>query len=119
MAEWNDPVSDNGRMWFERKMEEHTRVRNVRAEGPQTYVIERKNMSSVRVWLCDVYTLGVADYEAIRAADPKIDAIVVLSIWNHYTPQVKAEGKGAGVGIFNPGELMSALHRDGDELVGD
>jgi hypothetical protein len=83
MGDWNQPVGENGRRWFERKMEEHTRVRNVRAEGPMTYVIERASMSDVRVWLCDVYTLGIADFEEIRAADPLINAIVVLSIWNH------------------------------------
>jgi hypothetical protein len=64
--EWNEPVSANGRQWFERKMDEHTKVLAFRGDGPMVYVIKRKSMSDVRVWLCDVYTLGVADFEKIR-----------------------------------------------------
>lgn len=62
--------------------------------------------------------LGLADYYAIREQDPSLDAIVVLSVWNHYSPQADRAGKADGVGIFKPGELMSALHKEGDEFLG-
>lgn len=117
MADWDDPPSEPGREWFERMLDRHTSVQGFQLEGDQVYVVQRYGLPNVRVWLCDVYTLGVAAYESIRNADPAVDAIVVLSVWNHYTPDARHLGASEGVGVFKPGELMSALHRQGDDFV--
>jgi hypothetical protein len=117
MAEWNDPPSTKGREWFEQMLQQHARVEAFKPAGDQVYVIARDQLPDVRLWLCDVYTLGIADYEAIRSADSAVDGIVVLSQWNHYTPEAKERGASEAVGVFKPGELMSALHRQGDDFV--
>lgn len=111
--EWSDPPGASGRAWFEQKIKGHTRVRGLQAINELVYVVERVNMPDVRVWLCEAYTFGVADYYAVRQADPEVNAVVVLSVWNHYTPEAVAEAKGDGVLIGTTGELMSALHREG------
>jgi hypothetical protein len=117
MGEWDERPGAAGREWFEQTLARHTRVEKFRSVGDQVYVVQRRGLPDVRVWLCDVYTLGVADYEAIRNADPAVDAIVVLSAWNHYTAEAQRLGASEGVGLFKPAELMSALHRQGDEFV--
>jgi hypothetical protein len=83
----------------------------------QVYVLERVGLPPVRVWICDVYTLGIADYMAIRAEDPDVDAILTISMWNSYTDRAKQQGLAEGVGVFNTQELMGALHKEGDDLV--
>lgn len=118
MNDWESkPPSASSREWFEQRLDQHTRVRGFQAEGDHVYVIQRRGLPDIRVWLCEIYMLGVADYEAIRNADPAVDAIVVLSAWNHYTPEAQSLGASEGVGVFKPGELLSALHRQGDDFV--
>jgi hypothetical protein len=114
---WNDPPSTSSLEFFVRAVGEHTRVVGVDAEGSQVFRVRRRELPDVRVWVCDVYTLGVADYAAIRAADGDLDAIVTLSGYNQYTPQAKDQGKEDGIGVFKFGELMSALHRQGEGFV--
>lgn len=117
--DWNDPATETSRQFFEQAMRAHTRVRDVSAVDDHVYLLRRHGqLSDVRVWVCDVYTLGIADYMAIRDAAPDTNAIVVLSQWNHYTPQARQQGKEDGVGIFKFGEFMSALHREGHEFLG-
>src|SRR4051794_3017222 len=106
--------SEDSFAYFERAIGGHSRVRALRRDGDQVYIVERKSGPDVRVWLCDIYTLGVADYYEIREADPDIDAIVVVSLWNSYTEDAADQARDDGIGIFKPGEFMSALHRSGD-----
>ncbi len=66
-----------------------------------------------------MYTLGMADYFAIRDADPDLDAIVVLNKWNHYTEDAERQGRIDRIGVFKSDEFRSALHRQGDDFLGD
>ncbi len=115
--EWQHPVGDAGRAWFEQQIRGHTRVRSLEALDANRYVIGRHNLPDVRLWLCGVYT---SDSPITTPSESRThrDAIVVLSVWNHYSPQADRAGKADGVGIFKPGELMSALHKEGDEFLG-
>lgn len=116
--QWDDPPSRSSLEFFVQRMSEHTQVTSIEKLNSQVYILNRDSKEDVRAWVCDVYTLGVADYAAIRAADPTVNCVVTLSGYNEYTDQVKREGRADGVGIFKIGELMSALHKEGDEFVG-
>lgn len=115
--EWNDPPSKTSLDFFTEAIGRHTKVKTVAAVDDQAFVLERVDLSDVRVWVCDVYTLGVADYMAIRMSDPNIDCVVTMSGYNQYTPQAKAQGLSDNVGVFKFGDLMGALHREGEDFV--
>lgn len=115
--EWNDCPAMSSIQFFVSRMEGHTKVLAVEEVTAQVFLLKRHGLSDVRVWVCDVYTLGVADYFAIRQADPDIDCIVTLSGYNQYTTQASEQGIADGVGVFKFGELMGALHKEGEDFV--
>jgi hypothetical protein len=110
--------ADSSFEFFETAIRGHSRVKRLARVADQAYVVERQSLPEVRVWLCDIYTLGVADYYAIRDADPEVNAIVVVSIWNSYTADAVQQARNDDVGIFTPKEFMSALHRSGSAFFG-
>jgi hypothetical protein len=114
---WDDPVSRSTAAFFVQTLTAHTRVKTVEADNGNVYVIERHNLPGVRVWVCDVYTLGIADYLAIREQSPDVGCIVTMSGYNAYTPQAKAQGLGDEVGVFKFKELMGALHSNREDFV--
>jgi hypothetical protein len=115
--DWDDPPSRTSLEFFVQAIGGHVKVKELTAVDDQVFVLERVGLPDVRVWVCDVYTLGVADYMAIRERDPSIDCVVTMSGYNQYTPQTKAQGLAEGVGVFKFAELMGALHRDGEDFV--
>ena len=90
-------------------------VNAVVGSRPQRYLLKRRGMDSVRVFLTNVYTLGIADYLAISQAHQDIDAIVTLSGYNTYTPEAKAQALQNGTGLFKFKELMGALHKEDED----
>ncbi len=115
--DWDDAPAKKSIDFFIRAVREHNRVTSVRQESPNLYIVERDGLSTVRVWLCDVYTLGVADYMHIRHEDPDVNCIVTISGFNSWTWDAKEAGYDDGVAVFKFGEFLGALHREGDDFV--
>jgi hypothetical protein len=110
--DWQTPPDTKSRTFFKEVLGEHARVGEVVEESPHIYTLKRRGMSSVRVFLTNVYTLGIADYLAISHAHQDIDAIVTLSGYNTYTPEAKESAVRDGLGLFKFKELMGALHKE-------
>jgi hypothetical protein len=114
-VDWQTPPDANSREFFKSTLGQHARVREVVEEAPQRYLLKRRGMDSVRLFLTNVYTLGIADYLAISQAHQDIDAIVTLSGYNTYTPEAKAQALQNGTGLFKFKELMGALHKEDED----
>jgi hypothetical protein len=117
MPEWDKPVKPESIAFFERAIQNHSKVRDLRPVRSQSYDIVRHGLDNVRVWVCDVYEVTYADVAAILAEDPKVGAIVTMSIWNHVTAEAHREGVRRGVGVFEFKELMGALTYGGERFV--
>src|SRR5215211_7317738 len=114
---WNDALARDTIEFFLEAIRGHARVQSVSQESRNVFVIERRDMPTVRAWVCDEYTLGIADYMNVRREDPEVDCIVTMSGYNRYTREAKDQGLEDDVGVFKFGELLGALNREGHEFV--
>jgi hypothetical protein len=91
---------------------------SVAKESQNVFAVKRGGaLSDVRVWVCDVYTLGLADYFKITQKDPELNAIVTMSGYNSWTREAKEQGYDDEVAVFKFGEFMGALNCDGGEFL--
>ena len=103
--------SSNSVQFFKQAICKHTAVESVGERSGNAFVIDRKEHSSVLVYLTDIYTVGIAD--VIEAMDqiPGLNCIVTISNWNGYTQAAKEHGVENQIGVFVFAELMGALNR--------
>lgn len=117
-AEWNDRLASSTIEFFLGTIGGHDKVASIEQESQNVFVITRLGgLSDIRVWVCDVYTLGIADYLKIARSDPNLDAIVTMSGYNSWTREAKEKGFEEGVGVFKFGEFMGALNYENDAFV--
>lgn len=114
MPDWDEEPEESRIQFFESAVEGHSKVAGVEREAPQVYRIRRHGMKDVRVYLQDVYVLGIVDYDLIRAAHPDIRCIVTAANWNRFAPETDGAAAGDDVALFYPGGLLGALNKDGD-----
>ena len=98
--------------FFENAIQDHDNVFSCKKLQDQVYIITRRNGDSLKVYITDLYTVGLADYYAIKGLIPNLDAIVTLSNWNGYTYQAKIEAKKHNIGIFVMREFYGALNNE-------
>ena len=98
--------------FFEDRMRSHGGVMSLERRGEGLYELVRRNGEAIRVFICDCYAFGVAEYmEAIEHLGP-LNAIIINSAWCGYSPDVKRHCREQRVGIFKIADFMAALNRD-------
>ena len=65
----------------------------------------------IRVFICDCYSFGVAEYMEVLNQIGHVDAIIINSNWCGYSLDVKHYCMEYKVGVFNIGDFMAALNR--------
>jgi hypothetical protein len=98
--------------YFEGQMERHGRVASLVPQGNGVYELTRTRGDTLRVFICECYAFGVAEYIETVGQLGKIDAVIINSAWCGYSPDAKRHCRDEGVGLFKIAELMGALHRD-------
>lgn len=87
------------------------RVRN------QLLLVNRVKQAPLRVFMTNIYIVGLADvYEILAEAHP-LDAIVTMSAWNGYTAEAKAHCREQNIGLFKFKEFLGAVHYEGDNYL--
>jgi hypothetical protein len=97
--------------FFEDRMKNHKKVDNISSIGNGLYEILWRS-KNIRVFVCDCYSYGVAEYLETKQIIGHVDAIVVCSAWNSYTYDAKWYCREQGVGVFKVASFMSALHQN-------
>lgn len=69
------------------------------------------------VYIADVYTLTAADVHEIVRLYPDVNAIVVISNWDHYSDSAKDEARDYNIGVFRMFEFLEALEFDGERFL--
>ena len=103
--------------YFERALENHTRVANVDRVTHQVYLIQRHTQSDVKLFLTDSYVLGLAEYYDIRGEIPDVDAIVTIGAYNSVSGDAWHQGQRDGVGVFQFKEFYGALNYEGRDFL--
>lgn len=98
--------------FFEGLLSKHEKVSILTALGDGVYGLARPRGDTLRVFICECYAFGVAEYlEAIEKLG-HLDAVIINSEWCGYSPDAKLHCRENSVGLFKIGEFMAALHRD-------
>src|SRR3546814_8456968 len=66
---------------------------------------------SLRLFICECYAFGVADYIETTGKLGHLDLVIINSAWCGYSPDAKRYCRDESVGLFEIGELMGALPR--------
>jgi hypothetical protein len=98
--------------FFEAQMQTHAKVADLTAQGGGLYDLTRTQGDTLRVFICECYAFGVAEYMETVEKIGRADVVIINSAWCGYTPDAKFHCRNSKIGLFKIGELMGALHRD-------
>ena len=92
-------------------------VFSVSRESEQVIYIERTKHPPLRVYMTNIYIVGLADVYDIVAQVDELDGIVTMSAWNGYTGEAKAACKKQGIGLFKFNEILGAVYYHGNQYL--
>lgn len=98
--------------FFEAQMRKHDNITSLNAKGEGTYDLIRKRDDHLRVFICECYAFGVAEYLEIFDRLGKIDVVIINSVWCGYSHDAKIYCRESNVGLFTIGEFMAALNQN-------
>jgi len=98
--------------FFENQLNGHGRVASLTAQGDGIYELIRMSGDTLRVFICECYAFGVAEYMETVDRLGRVDAVIINSAWCGYTSDAKRQCRDSEVGLFKIGEFMGALYRD-------
>lgn len=97
--------------WISKRIAIHPSVAAVTRSHDIQFDIDRKLGDSVRLICLDEYTCGISRIFEVLEAFPQANIIYVGGDWNRYTLQAKEFCLEARIGLYNTGEITSALFR--------
>ncbi len=97
--------------YFETQMKAHGKIFSLTAQGGGVYDLVRTQGDTLRVFICECYAFGVAEYMETVERLGHIDVVIINSTWCGYTPDAKFHCRESNVGLFKISEFMGALHR--------
>ena len=108
-------LQPDGVRYFIRTVSSHSTVLSVEVSA-QDYVrsivtiLRRPGFVDIKAYVADVYILTISDVMEVLLEYPDVNCIIVISNWNHYTPQAKQEASRQGVGVFTLDQFREALN---------
>lgn len=97
--------------FFETQMDRHQKVSSLKPERIGVYQLKRTQGDTLRVFICECYAFGVAEYIETIGEIGKLEVVIINSAWCGYTPDAKRYCRDDKVGLFKVGEFMAALNR--------
>jgi len=98
--------------FFVDRMKSHNKVQNVHAINKSCYEIALSNGNKLKVFICECYSFGLAEfYETIEKLG-KLNAIIINSNWCGYTLEAKKHCRDQEVGLYDISGFMAALNMD-------
>jgi hypothetical protein len=80
--------------FFEQRMNTHSHVAALQACGDGIYELTNKYSRTLRVFICECYSFGAAEYVETKDTLGSLDAIVINSAWCGYTAGGQAPRSG-------------------------
>lgn len=97
--------------FFEERMKTHSQIASLTAMGGGVYELKTKYGNILKVFICECYCFGTAEYIETLEKLGSLNAILINSAWCSYTPDAKRTAREAHVGLFRIGDFMSALNK--------
>ena len=97
--------------FFERVIAAHDKVSKVNNTGVGLYNISLCDGRMLKVFICECYAFGGAEYyETVQKVGP-VDAIIINSNWCGYSFDLKISCMDQKVGIFDINGFMGAINK--------
>lgn len=97
--------------FFERALREHNKVKELKSESTGVYLLKREAQPDLRVFICECYSFGMAEYQEVVEKLGKIDVIIINSTWCDYSLELKRYCRTIKVGIFKIADFMAAINK--------
>jgi hypothetical protein len=97
--------------FFEARMLQHSRVRELKTLGDGRYDLTDNFGNVLKIFICECYSFGAAEYIEAKNALGSIDVVVINSAWCGYTMEAKRLCRSERVGLFKVGDFMAALNK--------
>jgi hypothetical protein len=97
--------------FFEQRMNEHSKVNSCTKLDSSLFNIELTNGNDLKVFICECYSFGSAEYIESCENYGNLDAVVISSNWCGYSLELKHDCMGDKVGIFDTGGFMAAINK--------
>ncbi|GGX85482.1 hypothetical protein [Vogesella alkaliphila] len=98
--------------FFEDRMMSHDDVKSLERMGNGLYALQRQNGETLRIFICECYAFGVAEYLEAVENFGALDAVIINSAWCGYGPETKRYCRDKRVGLFFIRDFMAALNRN-------
>lgn len=98
--------------FFENRIKTHSKVHGIREAEPGLYEMDLTDGRKIRVFVCECYSFGLAEYYESKENLGTIDAIIINSKWCGYTFEAKRYCLKHRVGLFDIAGFMAALNKD-------
>lgn len=96
--------------FFEDRMVSHSKVYNIRNIGDSFYDIKLTDGEKLRVFICECYSFGLAEYYESVERLGELDAVIINSNWCGYSMDAKLHCREHEVGLFDISGFMAALN---------
>ena len=97
--------------FFEKRMNDHGQIASISSEGNGVYLLKRPNDKELKVFICECYSFGLAEYLEVLKKVTGLDVLVINSVWCGYTSEAKRQAINDRKGLFKISEFMGALNR--------
>lgn len=98
--------------FFEQRMTEHSKVRSCEQLDSGLYNIGLINGTTLKVFICECYSFGTAEYVESCENYGSLDAVIISSNWCGYGLELKRDCMADKVGIFDIGGFMAAINKN-------
>ncbi|WP_250634316.1 hypothetical protein [Pinirhizobacter soli] len=96
--------------FFENRMREHSAVASLGSLGRGLYELALRDGRLLKVFICECYAFGAAEYfEAVQELG-NVDAVIISSNWCHYSLDIKRDCRQERVGVFSLRDFMAAIN---------
>ena len=97
--------------FFEQRMQEHSKVMGCDKISPSLYLITLASGAKIKVFICECYAFGAAEYLEVCENFDNVNAVVISSNWCGYSIELKRDCMVNEVGIFDIGGFMAAINK--------
>jgi len=98
--------------FFEKGLKNHKLVKYITAVGSGEYILTKTDDKNLKIFICECYSFGVAEYVETTRLLANIDIIVINSNWCGYTLDAKRYARDSCVGLFSIKDFMAALYKE-------
>lgn len=97
--------------FFEDRMRSHGKIVDLQNIADGLYVINLIDGRTLKVFICDCYSYGMAEYYESVEELGELNVVVINSIWCGYSKDVKRHCLEQNVGLFDINGFMAALNQ--------